>query len=82
MFGHFTQIDNSDQRKNSGSGLGMSISKQIVERHGGQLDYESRLGEGTTFYFDLEICQGRDGEGTRDLKQPKRDAVPFAHAAE
>jgi signal transduction histidine kinase len=41
--------------KSSGSGLGLPISKQIIEKHGGWIDVESRLNEGTTFWFLLPI---------------------------
>lgn len=54
VFGHFTQVDSSDQRRRGGSGLGMSISQQIIERHGGSIDYVSELGNGSTFFFKLK----------------------------
>ncbi|MGH1353560.1 MAG: sensor histidine kinase [Thalassovita sp.] len=53
VFGQFTQVDSSDQRKVGGTGLGMNISKQIVGRHKGRLEYLSTLGEGTTFLLTL-----------------------------
>ncbi|MDA5094643.1 HAMP domain-containing sensor histidine kinase [Aliiroseovarius sp. KMU-50] len=49
VFGRFSQVDGSDQRKVGGTGLGMSITKGIIDRHKGHIDYESVLGEGTTF---------------------------------
>ncbi len=55
VFDQFTQIDGSDQRRAGGTGLGMNISKQIVEQHGGRIDYVSQLGEGTTFFVELDI---------------------------
>ena len=55
VFDKFSQLDSSDQRKVGGTGLGMSISRQIVEHHGGVIDYDSAPGEGTTFYVDLDI---------------------------
>ncbi|WP_088647940.1 sensor histidine kinase [Marinibacterium profundimaris] len=55
VFDKFSQLDSSDQRKVGGTGLGMSISQQIIEHHGGVIDYDSALGEGTTFYIDLDI---------------------------
>ncbi|WP_420569767.1 ATP-binding protein [Thalassovita sp.] len=54
VFGQFTQIDSTDQRKVGGTGLGMNISKQIVSRHKGRLEYLSTLGEGTTFLLTLQ----------------------------
>lgn len=40
-----------------GSGLGLSISKQFVELHGGRIWFDSQIGKGTTFSFDLPISQ-------------------------
>ena len=53
IFERFTQSDSSDTRKVGGTGLGLNISKSIVEKHGGQLDFYSRVGAGATFYFDV-----------------------------
>ena len=53
VFGRFSQLDSSDQRRTGGTGLGMNISREIVEAMGGTIDYESELGKGTTFFVDL-----------------------------
>ncbi|WP_319823415.1 HAMP domain-containing sensor histidine kinase [Thalassovita sp.] len=53
VFGQFSQVDSTDQRKVGGTGLGMNISQQIVNRHKGKLEYTSQLGEGTTFFLTL-----------------------------
>ena len=53
IFEKFTQVDGSNTRRTSGTGLGLSISKAIVEKHDGQIDFESELGKGTTFFIDL-----------------------------
>ncbi len=55
VFDKFTQFDSSDSRGNGGSGLGLSICKAIVELHGGKIGFDSEMGKGTTFYFDLPI---------------------------
>jgi signal transduction histidine kinase len=53
IFQKFAQARSQDGRQQSGSGLGLSISKVIVEKLGGTIDFESREGSGTTFYFLL-----------------------------
>ena len=60
VFGKFTQVDSTDQREVGGTGLGMSISKQIIEQHNGQIDYVSEVGVGTTFYIDLPILENQE----------------------
>lgn len=53
VFERFTQADSTSTRKIGGTGLGLNIAQAIVDQHGGQLRFESKEGEGTTFYFDL-----------------------------
>jgi len=55
IFQKFSQADASDARQKGGSGLGLSIAKAIVERLGGQVDYVSEVGKGSTFFFELPI---------------------------
>lgn len=57
IFQRFAQADSSDTRDKGGTGLGLSITKAIVERHNGQIDYETEFGKGTVFYFDLPVAQ-------------------------
>ncbi|UYV36574.1 HAMP domain-containing histidine kinase [Rhodobacteraceae bacterium D3-12] len=54
VFGRFSQLDSSDQRRAAGSGLGMNISQEIVEHHDGIIDYESEYGKGSTFFIELK----------------------------
>jgi PAS domain S-box-containing protein len=58
IFGKFAQADGSTTRQKGGAGLGLSIAKAIVERHGGQIDYISATDLGTTFFVDLPEWQG------------------------
>ncbi len=54
VFGRFSQVDSSDVRKVGGTGLGLYITKQIVERHNATIDYVSELGVGSTFYIEFD----------------------------
>ena len=55
IFEPFQQANTSIRRRYGGSGLGLTISKQFVEMHGGKMWLESRLGEGTTLAFSLPV---------------------------
>ena len=55
VFEKFTQSDSSNTRKAGGTGLGLNISKMIIEAHGGIIDFETSIGKGTTFNIYLPI---------------------------
>jgi signal transduction histidine kinase/CheY-like chemotaxis protein len=55
LFHAFEQLDPSIRRQYGGSGLGLVISRQFVELHGGHMWLESQVGVGTTFFFSLPL---------------------------
>ncbi len=55
IFKPFSQADSSDTRQRGGTGLGLVISKRLVEMHGGSIGFESRPDEGATFYVLLPL---------------------------
>lgn len=82
IFERFEQVDSSDGREMGGSGLGLSISRSIIERHGGRIWAESPPGRGAVFHFTLpDLCahpelahdQDEDQDGDQGEDQDGED---------
>lgn len=60
VFDQFQQIENSLNRKNGGTGLGLPIAKQLIESHKGFIWVESELNRGTTFSFAIPVLSEKE----------------------
>jgi signal transduction histidine kinase len=58
IFAPFCQLENDVTEEKGGTGLGLTIAKQIVEKHGGLFWVESEVGKGSRFSFTLPLAQG------------------------
>jgi signal transduction histidine kinase/ActR/RegA family two-component response regulator len=82
LFHSFQQVDSSTSRNFGGAGLGLTISKRIVELMGGHIRIESELGKGAAFIFTIQAERGKtdcinECPGAGNKTEPdKKDVFP------
>ncbi len=77
IFQEFRQLD-GDQRRGGGAGLGLALSRQFIELHGGRMWATSKVGEGSTFHFSLPL-PGAVAQTTRLQRTPDRRQIDLSH---
>lgn len=76
IFNTFSQLDSSVTRKYNGAGLGLPITKRLIEAMKGRIWLESKVGVGTTFYFTIVVrCSGNEA-----VPSPNNERTSFSVA--
>jgi signal transduction histidine kinase len=78
IFDRFVQVDGSSSREFSGTGLGLSLAKELIDLHGGRIYVKSEVGKGTRFWFDLPLTPCADPQEVADVSTSASRRTRFA----
>jgi signal transduction histidine kinase len=70
LFQPFHQLDGSASRRRGGTGMGLSLCRQIIEAHGSKLTVQSKEGKGSTFLFDLPVTPAQQADQPKTTPRP------------
>ena len=74
IFESFEQVDGSEAREHSRTGLGLSVTRQLIELHGGEISVKSRVNQGSVFSFTLPVA----GSDVKELRH-EQDIASLHH---